>query len=448
MDSAARAGARGRVLLEAYNLTLPRGTGIATYARGLNSVIQELGYETEALVTAHRHMRKPDAQLGEITLFDGPRSLNLFFKAEMELRRAFGAPFGIKPWTVEGLKVVNRQPNALDTFRRIHAIPHMLEVERHHLLRHGRCLTVKLDDKIDLFHATRPAPLAVKGAANIYTVHDLVPLRLPNTTVDDKRFQLKMIQELARSADHIVTVSEYSRQDIIEFTGMDPARITNTYQSVEVPAHLRAKTESEVADTLERHFGLEPKSYFLFLGAIEPKKNLGRLIDAFAASGTKRPLIVSGGLGWQYEADMEKLNDERFLSYRIDGQEMRPIRQVRRLSYVPYEHVVALLRGARALLFPSIFEGFGLPVIEAMALGTPVMTSNITSLPEIAGGAAELVDPYDVEAMASAIRKLDADADLRSDLAARGWVRAEHFSRESYKQRMGNLYADVLGSRS
>jgi glycosyltransferase involved in cell wall biosynthesis len=253
-----------------------------------------------------------------------------------------------------------------------------------------------------------------------------------------------MIRDLCRHADHIVTVSEFSRQDIIRFTGIEEQRITNTYQAVQLPAHLLAREESEVVRDLEALFGLDYRGYFLFVGALEPKKNLSRLIDAYSASGVDGPLIVAGGLGWMYESDLEKIGSEQFLTYELDGNRIRPRRRVRRLAYLPLDHLVLLLRGAKALLFPSLYEGFGLPVLEAMTVGTPVMTSNVSSLPEIAGDAALLIDPYDVDAMAEAIRRLDADHDLCRELTARGSARAREFSPERYAARLDLLYEQLL----
>jgi len=254
-----------------------------------------------------------------------------------------------------------------------------------------------------------------------------------------------MLRELCRAADHIVTVSEFSRREIIKFFAIGEDRVTNTYQAANLPVSAQSWTADQIAKLLENMFGLVPDEYFLFVGAIEPKKNLARLIDAYAASGSQYPLIIAGGLGWQYEQELEKIADERFLRYDIAGHAMTPRRRVRRLSYVSSEHLVALMRGARALLFPSLYEGFGLPVLEAMSLGTPVMTSKVASLPEVAGDAALLVDPLDIDAIARAIRSLDHDADLRGELKQRGLKRAEFFSPENYRQRVAELYARVIG---
>jgi len=442
-------GAGKRVMLEGHNLLLQGGTGIATYTRTLVGCLQELGFGIELLAAVNRAVDGKDRQLAEIALFDAPRNFNLLHKAHLELRRLVGAPFGIRPGVIEGLSdIVVRPASALDAFERIHMIAHMLDVEKLHFMRHKRRLKVRVDQTPDIFHATRPAPLHVPGAANIYTIHDIVPLRLPYTTSDDKAYHIGMVRELVRSADHIVTVSEFSRQDLIKHTGIEPTRITNTYQSVEFPEDLLSIPDSDITETLNSHFGLEFDEYFLFVGAIEPKKNISRLVDAFAASGIKRPLVIAGGAGWMNKPDMERINSERFLSYVVKDGQIFPRRQVRHLSYLPFRDVVALMRGARALFYPSIYEGFGLPPIEAMSVGTPVMTSNTSSLLEVTGEAAMHVDPYDIDKLAKAMRTFDEDADLRSELSKRGRAQAETFSNARFLSRMDSFYTKVLDGSS
>jgi glycosyltransferase involved in cell wall biosynthesis len=121
------------------------------------------------------------------------------------------------------------------------------------------------------------------------------------------------------------------------------------------------------------------------------------------------------------------------------------VKRIRHMPFLPIGQLITLIRGARAVLFPSLFEGFGLPVLEAMTLGTPVMTSNATSLPEIAGDAALQVDPLDISAMAAAIRQLDNDEDLLAELSARGLRRAREFSMAKYQVRVRDLYTRLLG---
>ena len=193
------------------------------------------------------------------------------------------------------------------------------------------------------------------------------------------------------------------------------------------------RTDVDVANTIERTFDLEWKGFFIHFGAIEPKKNLGRLVEAYLRSGSDTPLVVVGGKAWLDE------QESGFLSELIaDG--MGAGGRLRKYAYLPRPILLDLVRGARATLFPSLYEGFGLPVLESMMLGTPVMASRAGSLPEIAGGAAVLVDPFDVDDMARALRTLDVDTDLRADLSARGKIRASYFSPEAYARRLADLY--------
>lgn len=439
---------QGTILYEAHNLTIKSGTGIATYARALAQAATNLGYDVDGIFGVERGLARDNDRLNEVLAFDAvddDERLTLLELAWRYVNYPFNALGGLQPVELprSGL-VVGPMADTLRPFRRIFAATRMSDVSMAHFKIYGRLAQLKLAERPSLFHATHPVPLAVKGCPNIYTIHDLVPLRLPYTTLDNKKYFYRLLTTLARTADHIVTVSEYSRRDIIEHLGIDERRVTNTYQAVDISPDLLVRRDEDVARDLETLFELEFGRYFLFYGAIEPKKNISRLVDAYAASGSKLPLVVAGSGGWQNSADLRKIENERFNSFRIDGNTVRHERQVRRLEYLPRSQLITLIRGARALLFPSIYEGFGLPVIEAMALGTPVLTSNVSSLPEIAGDAALLVDPYSLDTMAQAIRTMEADADLRKALSERGRKRAKAFSPTSYDERLKQLYDKLL----
>lgn len=436
------------ILYEGQNLRLSSGTGITTYARTLGGIARELGYTTEALVSADGPLRVNDEHLSEIALYDavnaqGPRwSHRLMIKA----REAVGAPFGVRPVSFRRKTVATDGNNDnLAGFEVVHAATSLIDVARLHFMRWGSRLKLQLSAQPALFHTTQATPIEVPGCPNIYTIHDIVPLRVPETTLEIKPFFLDMIRHLCSRADHIVTVSEYSRADIMRLTGISGDRITNTYQAVDLPISHLERPDADIAADLERFYDLGFKEYFLFVGALEPKKNLSRLIDAYASSGTKWPLVIVGKLGWQYDEILRKITDDRFYRLVPDGDDFVVRRRVRHLDYVPIGRLIALLRGARVFLFPSIYEGFGLPVLEAMMAGAPVMTSRSTSLAEIAGDAALLADPYDIDAMAQAIRQLDNDADLRGELSQRGALRAQKFSRERYTARIDKLYRRVIG---
>jgi glycosyltransferase involved in cell wall biosynthesis len=247
---------------------------------------------------------------------------------------------------------------------------------------------------------------------------------------------LRLLTRIAATADHIVTVSEHSRRDIIEMLGADEARVTNTYEAVEFPPEMLDRPGDIVAGDLMSRYRLEAKTYLLFFGAIEPKKNVKALIEAYRQSGVQAPLVIVGGRGWSNDAENRMLN-------AIEEEEavLAPEkRRLRRLDYADRSALVSLIKGAQAVLFPSLFEGFGLPVLEGMMLGTPVVTSKTSSLPEIGGDAALYVDPHDVGDIARAIRTIAADADLRAELSRRGLEQAKLFSVARYRERVAALY--------
>jgi glycosyltransferase involved in cell wall biosynthesis len=321
-----------------------------------------------------------------------------------------------------------------------------MDFSRFHFKRYGVAARLKISDRSpELFHATQMIPLRVAGAANVYTIHDLVPILLPYTTLDDKRFFLSALRYLCKTADHIITVSERSKADIIALTGIEERRITNTFQTVSIPESLVALGDEVVASQVLNLFGLEFRKYFLFCGALEPKKNISRLVNAYAASGSKHPLIIAGPLGWEYESDLDRINDERFSTWTLSDNVIAREKRVRHLNYLPYMHLITLMRGARALLFPSLYEGFGLPVLEAMSLGVPVITSTGGALPEVVGDAGLIVNPLDTEALQKAIQKIDCDETLRSELSLRGRNQSKKFSEEAYRKRVSDVYATILG---
>ncbi len=435
-----------RVLFDGLNVSLRKGTGIATYTQSLVAAAKTLGCSAEILVSSNAGFDRRDPLFSNIALFDPVVAEHPSPKIRLVdgIVRWVGQPFGVRPSTFEHLDgAVRSSGSSFAAFDRIHASPNLFERARLHFRCHKRPLQVKPSQAPQLFHATHPTPLVVKGACNIYTIHDLIPLLLPFTTLDDKKYMIELLRVLCREADHIVTVSEHSKRDIVRTLGIAETRVTNTYQAVTIPDSVLLRDEAEVAREVESAFGVSFGEYYLFVGAVEPKKNLARLIDAYAASGTKRPLLIVGALGWQYEADLEKLGEDRFVRYSYDGHQLRPERKVRHLSYLPRSQLLSLLRGARALFFPSLYEGFGLPALEAMYLGTAVLAADAASLPEVVGDAAVLVDPLDEVTMSRGIRILDQDDDLVSTLVARGKKRAQLFSTGAYVSRLSGLYASL-----
>lgn len=434
-----------RIMIDGRNLGLEKGTGVATYARNLSYELHAMGHGVEVLYGTGAGPTR-NALMREIAFFDANHGERDRLALAMEAvrarlsgplrKRAYDVPISgqvVARTFAARLPYYDRIVNATNVFGRAHAT-----------FRSWKMLTqVSMEDRPDIAHWTYPLPMRLKGRPNVYTLHDLVPLKLPYTTLDNKRFYLRLLKKLEKSADHIVTVSECSKRDLVEMIGISPERITNTYQSVEIPQKLLDKPDEDVAREVEGAVGVDYKGYYLFWGSIEPKKNIGRMIEGYLASKVTAPLVIVGAMAWKSEEELRLLNEENITFRRTVENDEFTRKRVMILPYAPFSLLVSLIRGARATLFPSIYEGFGLPVLEAMMLGTPVISSNTSSLPEVAGDAALLVDPYDTGAIARAIRQVDADADLRADMAAKGRVQAARFSREAYRARLAEVYRKV-----
>lgn len=428
-------GRRPYVMIDGFNLGLEKGTGVATYARNLTFALRDLGVEVGVLY-GHGMRERDDELFKEVAFFDPPhqqtrRLMRLWRGVRAATRSPHSRAFQIP---ITGSVVADGFRAKLPHFDSVWNANRVFDrgLIQHELMGwHGR---VQFQRAPDLQHWTYPFPLRTRGAPNVYTLHDLVPLRLPFTTLDRKKGYLSMLRWIARTADHVVTVSEASRRDIIDLLGMSPDRVSNTYQAVSLPAAQLRRAEDDVRREVEGVHGLAYGDYFLFFGSIEPKKNIGRLIEAYLASDVKRPLVIVGAQAWRSEQEL-----------RLIGQHQNgAARRIVQIEYLPLPGLISLIRGARALLFPSLYEGFGLPVLEAMTLGAPVLTSNSSALPEIAGDAALLVDPYDTAAIADGIRALDANDALRADLSARGRIQAAKFSQRAYAQRLAAVYREVL----
>ena len=203
----------------------------------------------------------------------------------------------------------------------------------------GRGLSVNAAPPVQIMHWTYPVPVRVKGAKNIYTLHDLVPLRLPYTTLDNKFLYLKLMKSIAREADHIVTVSENSKRDIVALLEVPESKVTNTYQAVDIPSSYLDVSIEELKVELEGSFRLQYKNYLLFYGAIEPKKNVGRIIEAYLASNIDKPLVVVGMSAWKSDQELRLLTG-------FEGRDLLRKRRIVRVPYVSFAQLVNLIRGA------------------------------------------------------------------------------------------------------
>lgn len=287
--------------------------------------------------------------------------------------------------------------------------------------------------EVDLFHAaTWVHPVGFPGPV-LYTCYDLTFLSHPEChTLDNKIACTAGTLRALLAGARFLTISRATANEMSSRLGLPLERIEIVHPAP--AAAFRPLPSGEAAQRVAARFGLE-RPYLLAVGTLEPRKNLERLVDAYLglpdAVRQVHPLVVAGGSGWKQDTLRTRMEDAP---------------EVRVLGQVDEEDLVALYGAAVLFAYPSIAEGFGLPVVEAMACGTPVLTSDLSSLPEVAGDAARLVDPFDVEALRTALLALLEDPEARADLARRGRRRAERFTWRQTATRILALYRELGGA--
>lgn len=427
-----------RVWMDGFGLSLVGGTGIATYSRNMAATLGESGLGL-GLLYGRPIPAGQDPLAREIAFFDSQtrlrRPLTRRLLGIWGRQRAAPVPetgavareltsAGLHPgFSTANLPACDALWNAEDIFGR--AVVNMRV--------RGRMLTLHTQGGPPpaLMHWTHMHGVRLAGALNVYTIHDAIPLRLPWATLDNKGAWLRTARAVAASAAHILTVSEHARRDLMTLLDIPPGRITNTYQPVPPPADGLDPRMSR--ERLAAVFGLEDRGYHLCLSAVDPRKNLARTLDAYAASGIGRPLIIVGGKSANAEPELRLLTEAGGTRSR-DGR-------IRHLGYLPRTDVEVLLRHARSLFFPTLYEGFGLPAIEAMQAGTAVLTSTASCMPEVVGDAALTVEPTDLRALTEAMIALDGDDALRGRLQAEGPARAALFSPARHRARLAEVHA-------
>jgi glycosyltransferase involved in cell wall biosynthesis len=281
----------------------------------------------------------------------------------------------------------------------------------------------------DLFHAQFSVPPFLR-ARSVLTVYDLVFERFPEFFHAKDRMQMKLLVPWScRRADEVITISESSKRDLVELYRLNPNRVTVTYPG---PQDIYRPLDPQHArGYLRNAYGIQ-QPFVLYVGNLEPRKNLGRLIEAFALLRRKdriqHKLVIVGKKAWLYEGILES----------VHRHGIKP--DLVLTGYVPREDLPVFYNAATLMIYPSLFEGFGLPVIEAMACGTPVITSYGSALEEIASGAAVLVDPYSIASIASALERVANSDELQRNLRQAGLARAAQFSFRRMAEQTRSVY--------
>lgn len=273
----------------------------------------------------------------------------------------------------------------------------------------------------DIFHATNLLRRAPRRAKLTATIHDLTCWLMPEVhTAGNVKADREFADRILRRADGLIAVSENTRRDAIRLLGIEPERIRTIYSGI-------ADAYFDAAPTLRE------RPYALYVGTIEPRKNLDTLLDAWAllkpSLRDEFDLLIAGPRGWNSEKTLARIESEA--TY---------------LGYVPEAELPGLTAGAAVFVYPSLYEGFGFPVAQAMAAGVPVLTSGNSCLPEITGGAAVLVHPMSSSEIASALTRMLESESLLADLSARGRMRADLFRWEKCATESLQFFRSVYGS--
>lgn len=288
---------------------------------------------------------------------------------------------------------------------------------------------------VNLFHATDfVLPPTLPQTRTLLTVHDLSFVRVPEAASPGLKAYLdQVVPRSVRLADHILADSQATKDDLVDLYQTPPDKITVLLSGVD--ARFRPILDANVLLTTRRQYKIGTAPYIFSVGTVQPRKNYSRLIHALAqlrSGGCDVHLVIAGGRGW--------LEDPIYATIQNTGMS----EYVHFIGFADEADLPALYSGAVCMAFPSLYEGFGLPVLEAMACGTPVITSNVSSLPEVAGDAALTINPYDLDELTNALRRLLDDETLRQTLTTRGLQRAKHFTWEVSARHLQEVYGFLL----
>jgi glycosyltransferase involved in cell wall biosynthesis len=291
---------------------------------------------------------------------------------------------------------------------------------------------------VDLLHVQYTAP-PLAPCPVVATIHDLSFEHLPATFKRRSRMQLRLtVRHTARRAAHVIAPSEFTRRDLMETYGLDPERVTTI--PLAAASRFRPVEDMSERERVRRRYGIKGE-YVLAVGSIQPRKNLTRLVRAYSALRGERgrsnlpQLVLVGKQAWLYGDTLKAIEEEGVRE------------SVLLAGYVSEDDLPALYTGALCFVYPSYFEGFGLPPLEAMSCGAPVLTGNLTSLPEVVGDAGLTVDPFDTGALARALARLVDDAALRADLRERGLRRARAFDWRDTARMTLQVYRRVMSDK-
>jgi glycosyltransferase involved in cell wall biosynthesis len=418
------------VLIDSLDLSLPNGTGIKSYGLSLISALKQIGANPELLVSA-RGNKNP--LVARAMLYD---------PAARQERAVRGWPKAFKHFLFKSKEANYLPPNktigypvpdsvfpyglGCSTLFNCYRVAQTLQA------RFKKTSTFRTKKNYHIWHATQPLPLRHESAVQVTTIHDLIPILQPHFCDEILPLFYQRVEEAVRHSRAIAVVSEHTKKDLQNYFSVPDGKLT----VVHPVSHMSRETcsDREIDQTM-KILNLRRDGYILCVGTLEFRKNLRRLVEAYLRLDSDLTLVLVGKMGYGGAQELEIVKNLKSRS----GQE------VRLLDYVPNYMMPSLYQGASCLAFPSLYEGFGIPVLEAMINGCPVVCSSTTSLPEVAGSAAHYIDPEDSESITNGLAKVLGDSAYRATLVQEGRVRAAFFSEERFTGQIAELYRKALG---
>ncbi len=438
-----------KILIDGHNLGLKEPTGVGSYAKNLAESLTSMKHQVSILYGINHtnkiwkkntaNMNSFYSQLlnfGELPYRDYEKWVFHFFYycIKIILKQE------LKPYKIDNfpLKGISKSfENKIPINSNIYNLSNIFRASQAFSSIFGKSLPFSYPNELknlDIFHTTMPIPLKKNiKSKKVVSLHDLIPLKIPKSISVNIKLYKRIINASLKDADIIFSSSVQTKKDAIQLLGIKEEKIHVTYMTSVIPDKFKKLSDKEIQDVLKL-FDLKFQKYFLFYGAIEPKKNVLRLMKAFKKAITDCKLVIVGKNGSYHSKESElfdQLNKEKY-------------KHILRIPYLEIKYLISLIKASKAVIFPSLYEGFGLPVLEAMQLGTPVITSNRGSLSEIGGEAVHFVDPYSISDISNAIEKFSIEKEYLEKLRLKGLIQAKKFSQIEFNKRLSLGYQKLF----
>jgi len=420
------------ILVGGYDFEQKIHRGITFYGKALIKALKSENNELGLLTSAKYAQENYLYHLNILRQLDNPQSLS----PKKRLFHFFKNKIVKKSNTLKNIYNSKISPNSklnyLNFISYFYNIPYIYDLTGvHNKFFLKKPFEVKIKENIDFFVTT--SPMNIKSNITlIQTLHDVIPLTcIYHPPQDDSKIFYYRIKNMLKYSDKILSVSEFSKSECLKVFPDFEKKIEVVYQPAPVyDDEMILVEDKSIQEGILKKFKIKKDNYLFYVGMLESRKNIKGLIEAFLAVYEKIriPLVLAGALGY---------GNEEFISYLKDKKLKNKIKYI---GYINNIEKLVLLKNTRSFLFPSFNEGFGLPPIEAMLMGTNILTSNVSALPEVCGNAALLIDPYNIKELAEGIKEITLNDSLRDDLKKNYSTQLEKFSYESFEKRLAKVF--------